>query len=236
MNTGTKKRTNVTPGQLNYDHYETKQYDDEIKHVIPGWENVHLLIEEIINQKVDKIGSVLELGIGTGLTAGKILQYLPDVRYTGIDFSEQMLYGAKEKLKDYDVDYLLADYAKIDLPQNNDLVVSVIGIHHQETDDDKKMLFQKIYNSLNKNGAFIFADLVTYRDPQTAAFNDALHYHHLVKYAKNEQSLKEWAYHHKFLNKLAALEDQIYWLKEVGFRSVDVRYQEFNTALIYAKK
>jgi hypothetical protein len=57
-----------------------------------------------------------------------------------------------------------------------------------------------------------------------------------VENARDEKSLEEWAHHHKFLNLLASIEDQIAWLKEVGFSGVEVRYEYLNTALIVATK
>ena len=83
---------------------------------------------------------------------------------------------------------------------------------------------------------FIFGDLVTWRDKVTAVRNDALHYHHLVKHAASAQALDEWAHHHKFLNVLAPLEDQIELLEQTGFKEVELVYQKFNTALLYCKK
>ena len=41
---------------------------------------------------------VLELGVGTGLIAQKLLQYNPDCQFTGIDFTASMLAKAKERL------------------------------------------------------------------------------------------------------------------------------------------
>ncbi len=233
--------TNVQPGDLNYDHYEMQKYDNDIVRSIPGHTELHLALGYIIKRDFGKSnGSILELGIGTGLTAEIILQNCYAQKYIGIDFSEQMLQGAKQRLQDKggdnSIEYIAADYAQINLPQNNDLIVSVIGIHHQETDAEKEELFAKIYNALQPNGAFLFGDLVTFRNKEEAALNEALHFHHLVENAIDDKSLKEWAYHHKFLNKLAALEDQIDWLKEVGFKKVELIYREFNTALIYARK
>lgn len=230
--------TNVKPEELNYDHYEAKKYDDNIVRSIPGHKELHKHIDEIVDRDYAsrrKI-KVLELGIGTGLTAERILIKISDADYTAVDFSEQMLIGAKRRLSQYNIRFVNSDYSEMDFPINNDLVVSVVGIHHQETDEDKKFLFQRVYNSLNKRGAFIFGDLVTYRNPTEAALNEARHYHHLVENAENEESLREWAYHHKFLNELAPLEDQVEWLHEVGFREVKVLFQKFNTALIYSKK
>ena len=61
---------------------------------------------------------------------------------------------------------------------------------------------------------------------------------YLVEHLKDEdeQLLRDWTYHHKLLNKLAPLEDQMDWLREAGFRQVDVVFQKFQTALVYARK
>ncbi|HLC63309.1 MAG TPA: class I SAM-dependent methyltransferase [Candidatus Nanoarchaeia archaeon] len=229
--------TNVKPEDLNYDHYESKRYNDEIISSIPGHEEIHQHIDRVIEREYILRGriKILELGVGTGLTAERILRKIPNINYTAIDFSDKMLEGARKLLSQYHIRFVKGDYGQIILPQNNDLIVSVIGMHHQETNEDKKILFQKVYNSLNKNGAFIFGDLMTYRNPMEAALNEAKHFHYLVENAKNKESLMEWAHHHKYLNKLASIEDQIEWLREVGFSDVAILYQRFNTALIYAK-
>ena len=230
--------TNVKPDELNYDHYETKKYDDDIVRSIPGHEELHKHIDQIVQRDYsskDRL-KILELGVGTGLTAERILRKLPSAEYTAVDFSEQMLAGARRRLSQYNVTFVNGDYSQIDFLNDNDLVVSVVGIHHQKTNKDKKSLFQKIYHSIAEDGSFIFGDLVTYRDPTEAALNEAKHFHHLVENAQDEESLREWAHHHKFLNKLAPLENQVKWLREVDFTEVTVLYQKFNTTLIYARK
>ena len=178
---------------------------------------------------------VLELGIGTGLTSEKILKIIPDTQLVAVDFSETMLDGAKKRLSNYAVQYIQGDYSELDFDKDFDIVISVIGIHHQN-DEGKKKLFKKINECLNSGGIFIFGDLVTHKDEKEAAYCDAKHYSYLVENAENEKSLKEWAHHHKFLNLLAPIEDQVEWLKEVGFSSVEIKFQKYNTALILAKK
>src|SRR3989344_2446682 len=193
--------TNVRPDELNYDHYDTRKYDEDIIRSIPGHVELHQHIDQIVQRDYVPRGKakVLELGVGTGLTAERILRKLPNADYTAVDFSEQMLAGARRRLSQYDVTFVNGDYSQIDLPNDNDLVVSVVGIHHQETDDDKKSLFQRIYDSLNETGAFIFGDLVTYRNPIKACLNEFLHFRSLKKNARDEKSYQEWKDHHERL-------------------------------------
>lgn len=232
-----KLHTNVQPEDLNYDHYETEVYDEDIKRSIPGYTQLHDWIDKCVLQfsQNHEISKILELGIGTGLTTVRILKIVPKAQVTAIDFSEQMLQGARKRLKNYDVIFKLGDYSKIKLDANFDLVVSVIGIHHQSK-EGKKKLFERIYNALKPGALFIFADLVTYRDKNKAALNEAEHFHHLVEQARDEKALIEWSYHHKFLNELEPIEDQIEWLEKIGFSEVKQKYEYMNTALIVAKK
>lgn len=231
------KTTNVKADNLNYDNYETEKYDTDILRVIPGHDNLHKEIENFLKKyiKSHQIQKIADLGIGTGLTSERILKFTPDAKLIAVDFSDQMIGGAKKRLENFYVEYIFGDYSEMDLEKDFDIITSVIGIHHQNT-EGKKKVFKKVFDCLKNTGVFIFGDLVTFRDKKEAATNDAKHYHHLVENAEDEKSLREWAYHHKFLNDLAPIEDQLDWLKKVGFRKVSINFQHFNTALIIAEK
>jgi tRNA (cmo5U34)-methyltransferase len=226
--------TNVKPRDLNYHAYAREKYDGDIKRAIPGYGPLHEGLARIFAVGFKSKSKILELGVGTGITAEVILGVLPYARYSAVDFSDKMLEGARERLSGYEVNFLKGDYSVIPLPRDNDAVVSVIGIHHQQSAEDKKSLFARICSSLSDGGVFLFADLMTFRDPEIAALNEALHFHHLVENASDPETLTEWAHHHKFLNSLAPMEDQIDWLKEAGFSTVEVLMQKFNTVLLLA--
>ncbi|MAG60275.1 16S rRNA (cytosine(1402)-N(4))-methyltransferase [archaeon] len=229
--------TNVKAEELNYDKYENKKYDDDIRRVIPGHEKLHQEIEKIVKEfsQKNKVEKIADLGVGTGLTAERILKIIPQASLTAVDFSEVMLSGAKKRLSKYQTKFILGDYAKEEFGKDFDIIESVIGIHHQNH-EGKRKLFKKIFNSLKDGGIFIFGDLVTYKDEHVAKVNDEKHYAFLVKNATDKKTLEEWTHHHKFLNDLAPIEDQVNWLKEAGFSSVDIKFQELNTALILAQK
>jgi hypothetical protein len=57
----------------------------------------------------------------------------------------------------------------------------------------------------------------------------------LVKKAKNNQTLKEWAHHHKYLNELDSWQNHMKLIKEVGLKP-EVKFTKFNTFLIVGKK
>ncbi len=227
------------PTELHYHYYTAAKYEEDIRIAIPGYEKMNELIKQTLVeyfQKRNRKITVLELGIGTGLTAEIVLENTNVGKYTGIDFSDAMLDGAKVRLKQYIPELVYGDYAKIKFPKENDLVISVISIHHQATDRDKQILFKKIYDSLAPDGIFIFGDLFTQKNERDIALNKAHHLHHLVENAADEKTLTEWAHHYEFVNHLAPLEDQMQWLKECGFAKVKLLFSKFNTSLIVAEK
>lgn len=225
--------TNVKPQELNYDSYEMSKYDEDIVNSIPGHKKLHDEIAKVVRKM--KNPKILELGVGTGLTTKIIAKNTINPRFILVDFSKQMIEGAKRKLKKLNCEYILGDFLKIDFPKNCDIVVNVIGFHHQKTEKNKKIVLKKIYKSLKKGGIFILGDLMTYDNKEDAALNEAFHFHHLVKKAKNNLTLKEWAYHHKYLNKLDSWENHIKLMKEVGLKP-ELKFTKFNTFLIVGKK
>ena len=92
--------TNISAGDLNYDHYESKKYDKDIRRVIPGHDALHEHIEKIVKTfaKKKETKKILDLGIGTGITAEKILSCVPSAEMVAVDFSSQMMQGARKRL------------------------------------------------------------------------------------------------------------------------------------------
>ena len=226
--------TNVKPEELNYHHYSTEQYDRDIINSIPSYEILHNKITKIV-KKLPPNPKILELGVGTGNTTLAVAKNTKNADFILVDFSKRMLDGAKEKLSALNCTYILEDYSKMEFPQNLDAVICVIGFHHQESDNDKKQMILKIYSSLKRGGLFILGDLMTYENEELAAFNEVNHCHFLAQNADSEKVLKEWAYHHKYLNKLATWESHVKWMNNVGFSS-EVILKKFNTVLIVGTK
>ncbi len=82
---------------------------------------------------------VLELGIGTGETARRVLAAHPQARITGLDASPEMVFRARELVEDVQL-------ARMEDPLPDgpwDLVISVLSVHHL-TDDQKHLLFRRV--------------------------------------------------------------------------------------------
>lgn len=229
------KTTDVSPNDLHYTSAPC-EYDKEICRAIPFYTDVHEHIARYIKKACVPMrpARVLDLGVGTGTTARVIQKILPHTQFDVVDYSKTMLREARKKLGNKNVRYVLGDYAALPFDKKYDIIVSVIGMHHQ-THAGKRKLFKKIFSHLKPGGVFIYGDLFTYQNKHTAAINTARHFHHLVNHAKNKKMLTAWAYHHLFLNNPATLEDQIAWLRAIGF-TVKKKFSKMNTALLVCRK
>jgi tRNA (cmo5U34)-methyltransferase len=101
--------------------------------------------------------TILELGIGTGETAQRVLARHPDARLVAIDSSPEMLERARAAVPDAD----LREAALQDpLPEGPfDLVVSALAVHHLDG-AGKRDLFKRVAEVLAPDGRFVLADVV----------------------------------------------------------------------------
>lgn len=210
-------------------------YDTADEYVVPKNEELHDTIVELIPFEEDKGIVVLDLGVGTGNGALKILKY-PNSFITGIDFCPKMLSRAKEKLKRFGnrVELIEADFTKIPFPRKYDVIISAVTIHN-ETDEAKRRLFKKIYNSLFDGGIFINGDFFRPEAQHLYEKFNKFYESYMRRYLSGEE-LERWLVHAFEEDLPAKLTDQFEWLKEAGFRELGVVWQYYNLAVYYAVK
>lgn len=104
--------------------------------------------------------SVLELGCGTGKNTIWLLEKAQLI--IGIDFSEEMLNIAKEKIKNPKVIFEKADLTKSWKIENEfvDLITSSLILEHIKELD---FIFKQTYKKLKPNGIFFICELHPYK-------------------------------------------------------------------------
>lgn len=128
---------------------------------VPGYDRLE---EEVAAATGTGATSVLELGIGTGETARRVLERHPDAQLVGVDASPGMVKVARESLP---VDRVTLHVGRLEdpLPEGPfDLVVSCLVVHHLQG-SDKANLFRRVSLKLAPGGRFVLADVVEPVDP-----------------------------------------------------------------------
>ncbi|MUU79657.1 class I SAM-dependent methyltransferase [Winogradskyella endarachnes] len=120
--------------------------------IVGGYRARKLFVEN--NVKIKPGQKILDIGCGPG----DILEFLPDVDYTGIDLDENYIAQAKKKYGQKG-HFKCAGVDGLDLKNNNtfDIVISA-GVLHHLTDEQCFNLFKIAVKALKPNGRFISFD------------------------------------------------------------------------------
>lgn len=104
--------------------------------------------------------NILDLGCGTGLELDEIWKKNLDISVVGVDLCQSMLDKLKEKHADKQLQTVCEDYFQYDFGVEKwDAVISFESFHHFFP-KQKKVLYDKIYQSLKKGGQFILGDYI----------------------------------------------------------------------------
>ncbi|HVN62553.1 MAG TPA: class I SAM-dependent methyltransferase [Gaiellaceae bacterium] len=169
-------------------HFTPERYLESVQAEVPDYET----LQERTAAAVGTAGEILELGVGTGETARRVLERHPGARLVGIDESPPMLEQARLSLP-ASAD-LRVGRLQDALPAGPfDAVVSALAVHHL-TAAEKRDLFARVLAVLRPGGVFVLADVVV---PDDSA--------DVVTPIEEGYDLPD------------RLDDQLGWLREAGF-------------------
>lgn len=190
--------------------FDPASYAETVRAEIPAYEKFQDLV--VLAAYAEwRSGRVLELGTGTGETARRLLDRLEEVELVSVDESAEMLAEAARALPSDRVK-LVQGRLQDPLPAGPfDLVVSALAIHHLD-DHEKPSLFARVRDALGPGGRFVLADVIVPDDASQAVIPLTPGY-----------------------DKPSPLADQLRWLQEAGFRSVDVIWRHDDLAIVVAE-
>lgn len=110
-----------------------------------------------------RAGEVLEVGVGTGLS---LRHYGPEVRVTGIDFSEEMLAKARVKVAEMKLDQVVTleqmDARSLDFPDNS--FDTVVAMHVLSVVPEPEHVMKEIARVLKPGGKVVITNHFRRRD------------------------------------------------------------------------
>lgn len=212
----------------------SKQYDAQRPLLIPCFNDFYTIALPLV-AKLPAAKRVLDIGAGTGLFSQFVYQQRPDLHYTLIDISGDMLTVAKQRFAGLDnFEFSEQDFSKGLDGQKYDLIISALAIHHLE-DDEKEQLYQAVYNSLNEGGLFVNADQVEGRSTWFDQYFKS-QWKETVNDSGLDQDAIDRAMERIKLDKFAKRDAQLLMLENAGFRDVDCIYQHLNFVVFAARK
>jgi len=196
----------------------------------------------------DAAFAVIDLGAGFGAVTQEILTRYPRATVTCVDGSSEMMALARDRLAPYSarVRFCLADLADASwhsaLGRPFDAAVSALAIHHL-TDDRKRALYRETFDLLRPGGLFLNNDLVAappalkdrfealnlqvIQDQERARRGTARPLEEIR--AEMHEQLRMAGDRHQ--SHIAPMRDQLQWLLDAGFKSVDCYWKYLDIAI-----
>jgi tRNA (cmo5U34)-methyltransferase len=171
----------------------------------------------------ERIGRFLDLGSGGGRLLGLVKAARPDAEAVAVDFSAAMLDvlrdvyrgDAKTSIVEHDLSTPLPELGKFDA------VISSFAIHHV-THERKRSLYREIFDVVNPGGVFLNLEHVA---SATARLHEGFLSQLDLRPETEDPS-----------NKLLDVEQQLGWLREIGFLDVDCHWKWRELALLAGVK
>lgn len=192
--------------------------------------------------------TVLDLGCGDGVLLESVFAAFPEVRGVALDGSTAMIEKAQVRLAGRGVYFTRADFNDPDwiemLPVKTfDGVVSGFAIHHSE-DARKQELCAEIYDLLAPGGVFVNSEHVASASSLGEALFEQAYAQNIWRFRQErgenvaiDEILEELRTRpDKPANRLAPVETQLGWLRDIGFVDVDCYWKHFELAVLAGYK
>lgn len=132
-----------------------EKYDEQVKMVIPFYEEIYSQISDLLNIYFkDREISLLDTGCGTGRMGIQALKTLNISEMVLCDPSEKMLAGAKEKLSGKNIEFCLCGSEELEYENRFDAVTAVQS-HHYFNREQREKAVKNCFRALKPGGIFI---------------------------------------------------------------------------------
>lgn len=239
---GTPEAEGLKPLALDdFFYVKCEDYDELIEVSIPYYKRLHEVLERCLPFEPSKPLNVLDLGVGTGKTLGRLLDRYPQARGVGVDLFRNMLSRAQANLARYAnrTQFIEGDMRTLVFePFSFDLVVSVLAIHHLEH-REKRSVLRSIQRWLGPGGIFMLGDWTAFSDPYLAGIATKVADAHVIELVGRgkipQATADEWIAHWRDVNLPATVEEQLAWMREVGFSQASCIFRYYGIALMMAR-
>ncbi|MDE5583940.1 MAG: methyltransferase domain-containing protein [Ruminococcus sp.] len=143
--------------------FNVSQYDDNVRKVIPFYDEIYSQIFDIIHtyyaqhEKYKAPFSILDTGCGSGTFAVRAYKELNIDEMVLCDPSENMLSVAREKLSGKNCTFRCIGSENLDYTEKFDIIVAVQS-HHYFSREMRERAVMNCFRALNSGGIFIYTE------------------------------------------------------------------------------
>ena len=215
-------------------------FDDMVSRSVPFYEEMQRMVAELAADHAIPGSSIYDLGCSTGTTLLCMDQVVnPDIKFVGIDDSQDMLNRCKEKMTAVNMKHLceleVADISKNIQIKNASVAVLCLTLQFVRPLKREKLI-RSLYNGLLPGGVIILVEKVLAEE--NILSRDFIKYYYNFKrrnhYTELEISQKREALENVLIPYKCS--ENISLLKDAGFEYIEVFFKWYNFTGIIAKK
>lgn len=220
--------TNAYPKPFAFNEEVACVFDDMVKRSVPFYEEVARIIISLASIYCSQGSRIYDVGCSTGSNLLLLSQSLPfPLDLIGIDNSEAMILRAREKLRSGKIEDQKTFHCQSALDcvyQDASLVICNYTLQFISVRERKRLL-ALLYAGLKPGGMLFLSEKIRYSDPEmqeaiTGIYED---YKRSRGYSQNEIEKKKESLENVLVP--VTLEEQTRWLKDCGFRTVEVAFK-----------
>jgi tRNA (cmo5U34)-methyltransferase len=228
------------PSDFTFSAETAKVFDDMVSRSVPFYDELQRMTTEMARDFAQPGTALYDLGCATGTTFALLDPVLdPSIAFVGVDNAAEMLAKAKEKLaavaKRRMLELECADLNGMRPPRNASFVVMILTLQFVRP-LHRERVAKKIYDGMNKRGAFILIEKLTAQDSGTNRL--FIDYYHQLKRRRGYSDMEIAQKREALENVLIPyrIEENIDLLRNAGFRSVESFFRWYNFCGILATK
>lgn len=221
-------------------------YDSDMEVMHPLRTKMVQVALDILPMDPDSELRALDLGVGTGFFAQRLLSRYPHARVVAMDGAASMVQLAKTRLGDRSaqVDFRIGDFRDLGellSPQETfDVVISSYALHHLNG-DEKEEVVRECVRRLRQGGWFLNADVIDSVSPELEERYQALRIRGILERASSDdERFQDALTTRRFLDDLEeregdmprALDQDIETLRAAGLSSVSAVWVEYREAVM----
>jgi tRNA (cmo5U34)-methyltransferase len=199
--------------------------DEARRRLVTCLESFQTTIAAVLPYEREEAIDLLDLGGGSGILSGFMLERFSNAHITLIDSSEEAIESARGATNQFGdrIEFLVRDFAREELPIGYHAVISALAIHNLDNIETRG-LYRSIYSSLHPGGMLVVADRLAAPSPILAERYRAAWLDGARTLGASDEEISEAEARQLSDNRTPALE-HLQWMVNAGFRDVDVFYK-----------
>jgi tRNA (cmo5U34)-methyltransferase len=194
-----------------------KKFEEHVSKSVPLYNEGHDLILKISDYFVKDDSICYELGTSTGILSYKLAKRFQSrgAKFIGIDIEEDMIKLAKTKYKLPNLEFIVADILEFDY-KPSDFITSYYVVQFIRP-SHRQLLIDKIYQTLNWGGAFLYFEKVRAPDARFQDIMTGIYYEYKLEQGYTPEEIIQKSRSLKGVLEPFSTQGNIDMLKRAGF-------------------